>query len=177
MTRRQQLVREFWCQSNQTWKQVFLGKARSTEWPWGPVWPKWYAVLLRKNLVEADGWAKLSGLPSTCMTKDYLYSLYSVIQHVLPKPWLSKLSHMKMILGFPEMQEATTTEDTYSGHLNSLMEEWVTLRGWQQLCKRYPSHWGNWRKWKGTYTQAATNTNFSLSMLHVGWIWSSEEFA
>lgn len=38
---------------------------------------------------------------------------------------------------FPELQEATvTTKDIYSGHLKSLLEEWATLSGWQQLCKR-----------------------------------------
>lgn len=66
-----------------------------------------------------------------------------------------------------------TTEGIYSGHLKSLMEERVTLSGWQQLCKRHPSHEGNWENLKGTCTQAGTDSNFSLPMLHVGWIWSS----
>lgn len=76
---------------------------------------------------------------------------------------------MKMILGFPELQEATTkrrhifwTSKIFNGRMGH--SEWLTA------LQEHPSHKGNKEKSKGTCTQAGTDSNFSLFMLHVGWI-------
>lgn len=41
---------------------------------------------------------------------------------------------------------------------------------WLTALQEHPSHKGNKEKSKGTCTQAGTDSNFSLFMLHIGWI-------